>query len=205
MGGGEVLTYAALGPASTRRQIKGYLAESPFLDLSPATKPWAITEVAGRAASKVVPHYHMVNKLNPHLLSRDQAVGRAMAADPLCHDTGTLEGLAGMLDRGANLVKDKVVVKEEVRPVGETGFWVSHGDGDGVVSFDESRKWVQRLQWKDKEFKMYDGWYHRCKCYPDSTQRSLPRLTTSTVHQEQGDCKAQYAKDVSDWILARLG
>ena len=163
MGGGEILTYAALGPASTRRHIRGYLAEAPFLDLSPATKPFAITEIAGRMASKVLPHFHMVNKLNANLLSRDQAVGRAIGADPLCHDTGTLEGLAGMLDRGANLCKDRVVAREDARAAGETGMWVSHGSGDGIVSFDASRDWAERLEWKDKVFKKYDGWYHRCE------------------------------------------
>lgn len=163
MGGGETLTFAAVGPPATRKHIRGYLAESPLIALAPATRPWAITEISGRMAAKVLPHFHMVNALNPALLSRDAAVGKEFAEDPLCHDTGTLEGLEGMLDRGKNLDEDGggVVVGEDVRGQGETGVWVAHGSGDGIVDFDASRRWVERCAVQDKEFKGYEGWYHR--------------------------------------------
>ena len=67
--------------------------------------------------------------------------------DDLNHDTGTLEGLAGMLDRGDELDCDRVVVEDE------KSFWIGHGSGDRVTSFETSKRWFGRLKAKDKEFK----------------------------------------------------
>ncbi|KAI9658517.1 MAG: hypothetical protein M1831_003955 [Alyxoria varia] len=183
MGGAQTLYYASVGPATTRRHIRGYLTESPFLALTPATAPWRITETAGRFASKILPHFKMVNPLNPDLLSRDQAVGKRFVADGLCHDTGTLEGLAGMLDRAKELCEGVVVP----RPVGdgmEQGIWMAHGDCDGICDFGAVRDFAGRLDWGDKEFKVYAGFYHR-------------------LHEEIDDSKYDFMRDLCKWILNR--
>ncbi|KAI9799220.1 MAG: hypothetical protein M1825_004863 [Sarcosagium campestre] len=184
MGGGEILTYAAIGPTTIRSQITGYIAESPLIAVDKASQPWRITFHAAKLASKVLPHKQMVQRLDPALLSRDEQVSRDFVADELCHDTGTLEGLAGMLDRGDRLATGKVAVRDGAGE-GQVRIWVGHGTQDRVTSFEASRSWFERLAVKDKEFKAYEGWYHK-------------------LHAEPGQDKIQFANDVADWILARV-
>ena len=102
----------------------------------------------------------MVSKLAPEYQCRDLNVGKSWEADELCHDTGTLEGLAGMLDRGEQLNTGKVTIDagEGVR------LWLGHGSGDLITSCEASKKFVDRCQVKDKEFKVFDGYYHCSKC-----------------------------------------
>ena len=59
MGGAEVLQWAARGPFDMRSQIRGYLAESPYLALHPSAQPSRFVAKAGRLAAKVVPRRQM--------------------------------------------------------------------------------------------------------------------------------------------------
>lgn len=179
-----MLCYAAQGPASTRQHIRGYLLESPFIDFNPASKPSGFTVFAGRLAGKLFPHKQMVNVIDAKLLSRDPAVQKEFIEDKLCHDTGTLEGLSGMLDRAAGLAGGKIKVGDQAGEGSVTKIWISHGTADGVCSFDASKKLVEQLVAEDKEFKAYDGWYHK-------------------LHAEPKPDNETYANDVANWILAR--
>lgn len=195
MGGAEVLQFAARGPADVRSQIRGYLGESPYLALHPSAQPNRMTVIAGRMVAKVVPKRQMVQKLDPQWVSRDETVQKEWAQDPLCHDTGTLEGLAGMLDRAHELDTGLVVAKEG-------SFWIGHGDGDRVTSYDASRRWFESLEVEDKEYKTYEGWYHKCEIHHQRVQENRFGLR-SLVHAEPGEDKITFANDVADWILAR--
>ncbi len=101
----------------------------------------------------------MVQRLEAKWLCRDESVCEAWVADELCHDTGTLEGLSGILGRGEDLEWGRVKVEDEGVRV-----WVGHGTRDMVTSFEASRRWVEGLRVRDKEFKAYDGWFHKCRC-----------------------------------------
>ena len=158
MGGAEVLHYAARGPPDIRKQIRGYLVESPFIALHPSAQPNKLVVVAGRLAGRVMPRRQMVQKLEAKWLCRDESVCKAWLEDELCHDTGTLEGLAGMLSRAEELEKGNVVIEDQEKP-----FWVGHGNEDRVCYFEASKKWFERLKAQDKEFRSYDGWYHKCR------------------------------------------
>ena len=59
MGGAEVLQWAARGPPDMRSQMRGYLAESPYLALHPSAQPGRFTATAGRLAAKVLPKRQM--------------------------------------------------------------------------------------------------------------------------------------------------
>ena len=144
-------------------RIRGYLAESPYLALHPSSQPSRFTVIAGRLAARVIPKKQIVQKLDSQLVSRDPLVNKEWLEDELCHDTGTLEGLAGMLDRGDELDKDLVIVREKEGEGGATRIFVGHGSGDRVTDFETSRRWVERLDVKDKAFKVYEGWYHKRK------------------------------------------
>lgn len=185
MGGAEVLLYAALASPSTRH-IRGFLAESPFIALHPKSRPWKSTVVLGRLAGKLLPRFQMVNKLDLNLLSRDPAHAARVEADELCHDTGTLEGLAGMLDRAAMLEDGQVVISEGVGEGGKTRLWIGHGTADGICDYEATKRMFGRVQAEDRELRAYEGWYHQ-------------------LHVEAGEDKVRYAKDVIAWILERSG
>ena len=199
MGGAQVLQYAARGPPEIRRQLHGYLAESPFVALHRDSQPARLTVLAGRLAAKVLPRQQLVQKLDPGAMSRDPRVCEEYAKDELCHDTGTLEGLAGMLRRGEELEKGEVVIEdgEGVR------LWVGHGTGDKVCSFEATRGLMERLGVRDKEFRMYDGWFHKCR-WLELTLLRGQRTKCLLVHAEPGDDKITFANEVADWILARV-
>jgi acylglycerol lipase len=163
MGGGEVLCYAAQGPSEIRQHIRGYLLESPFVDFNAKSKPSSLTIFAGRMAGKLLPHRQLTNKLDPKLVSRDPAVCDSFDKDELCHDTGTLEGLAGMLDRTVQLAGGKVNIPDDAGEGGITRIWIAHGDADGITDYNATKRLADALQVKDKEFKSYAGYFHRCE------------------------------------------
>ncbi|KAL5117713.1 hypothetical protein ACEQ8H_004323 [Pleosporales sp. CAS-2024a] len=184
MGGGEVLCYAAQGPREIRQHIRGYLLESPFVDFDPKSKPSFVTVFCGRLAGKLLPHHQLINKLDAKLLSRDPAVCKAFEEDELCHDTGTLEGLSGLLDRTSHLASGKIIIPDNAGEGGLTRIWIGHGDADGITSYKASKHFADALQVKDKEFKSYPGYYHR-------------------LHDEPSPDKEVFMEDVAKWILAR--
>lgn len=163
MGGGEVLCYAASGPNDIRQHIRGYLLESPFVDFDPKSKPNTLTVFFGRMAGKLLPHKQLTNKLDPNLISRDPEICKNYTADELCHDTGTLEGLAALLDRTGQLSSGKIIIPDNAGEGGVTRIWIAHGDADGITDFSASKRLADNLQVKDKEFKSYAGYYHRRK------------------------------------------
>ena len=160
MGGAQVLQYAARGPVEVRRQLRGYLAESPFVALHKDSQPARVTVLAGRLAAKILPKMQLMQKLDPNAMSRDSEVCRKTDEDELCHDTGTLEGLAGMLQRAEELEKGKVVIE----PAEGVRLWVSHGSEDRVCGYEATQQFMGRLKVDDREFRTYDGWYHKREC-----------------------------------------
>lgn len=196
MGGAEILQYAARGPSEVRSQITGYVAESPYIALHPSAQPSRFTVVAGRLAARFMPNRHMVQKLESKWLCRDPVVCKEWAEDTLCHDTGTLEGLSGMLDRADELNRDLVTIREG-------RVWVGHGSEDRVCSYDAARGWFERLGVQDKDFKTYEGWYHKRECIPERIEVRIMNSKSPIVHAEPGEDKITFANDVADWILAR--
>ncbi|KAK2789512.1 hypothetical protein FQN52_006040 [Onygenales sp. PD_12] len=179
MGGAEVLYYA-LNSSLDLPPLRGVLAYSPLIALHPSTRPSIVTVVLGRLVSKVLPSQQMVQPLNENLICRDKRVCQEWREDSLCHDTGTLEGLAGMLDRGIWLESAESGRSRKFKgPI-----WVCHGTGDEINSYDASRKFVEVLESQDKTFQTYEGAYHKLHAEPEGVKEAL-------------------AKDVVEWILKR--
>ncbi|KAL8991144.1 MAG: hypothetical protein Q9177_000376 [Variospora cf. flavescens] len=182
MGGAEILHYAAYGPPDTKSHISGYICESPHLAIHEHTQPSRFVVVAGRLAAKFMPRQQMVQKIQPAFLCRDESVCKDFEADELCHDTGTLEGLAHMLQRAEDLDAGRLS-SEDLKGC---SLWVGHGTDDWVTSFRATARFMDRLEIKDKTFRVYDGHYHK-------------------LHAEPGDDKLKFAEDVAEWVLARSG
>jgi acylglycerol lipase len=181
MGGGEVATLMCDGAyeADVIRPVRGWLLESPFIGWPAGEEPSALKIFVGRLAGRFLPHRQLVHKIPPEKLSRDPEVQRSLREDKLCHDTGTLEGLAALLDRTEALLKGKAAVCAGVRAL-----WVGHGTRDFGTSYEASSRWFKTTTGNvaDREFKTYEGWYHQ-------------------LHSDTG--REEFYKDVGEWILKR--
>lgn len=107
----------------------------------------------------------MVQNIDPKFLCRDETLYKEFEADELCHDTGTLEGLAGMLQRAEDLDAGRVLSKN----LEGCSLWVGHGTEDRVTSFKATARFMDRLDIKDKTFRVYEGHYHKCTSGIDLT------------------------------------
>lgn len=161
MGGAEVLYYAVHGPPDVRRYIVGFLAESPWIALDRATQPSKPLVVASRLTARIIPKRQMLQRIKAELVSRDNEVCQNFEKDELCHDMGTFEGFAGMLTRAAELDNGLAAPADGKGEGDQYRIWVGHGSGDRVTSYEASKRFVERLAVTDKEFKAYDGWFHK--------------------------------------------
>ncbi|KAF1353488.1 Alpha/Beta hydrolase protein [Delphinella strobiligena] len=157
MGGAETLVYATQGPPSLVSKIRG----------------------------RLLPNHQLVNRLDSRWLTHDGAENKAWEEDELCHDTGTLEGLAGMLDRAEELDKGRVMVPEGRGEGGVTRLLVIHGTDDRINDFEASQRYVQTCKVGDKKLVSMRDMYHN-------------------MHAELGDDKTKYAENVAQWISDRL-
>ncbi|KAE9379790.1 lysophospholipase-like protein [Stipitochalara longipes BDJ] len=183
MGGGEALTLAT-DPlyADLMKDIRGWVLESPFIGFPKGQEPSGVVVFFGRLIGKIAPHKQRWSGLNPNDLTRDPEVVKAIKADKLLHDTGTYEGLASMLDRTIALNEGKAKLNKGVKSL-----WLGHGTADKGTSYPDSKKWFERqTELEDKTFKTYEGWFHM-------------------LHSDLPDDRPVFAKDVGDWILARVG
>ncbi|MCJ1397043.1 hypothetical protein MMC11_000235 [Xylographa trunciseda] len=180
MGGQETLIYASTGPAEIRKQISGYVAVAPYIRLHPSSQPHAFTVFTGRIACKILPNMQLVQKLDVKYMSHDLAVCKSYEEDKLCHDTGTLEGLAGMLDRADALDKGTVDLEEN------THLWIGHGTDDLVINCQGTEDFFERSKSKDKTLKLYEGAYH-------------------CIQAESEPYKSKFFSEVKEWILAQAG
>lgn len=183
MGGAEALTFASEPEyADLAPRIRGWLLESPHVEMAPGSQPSALKIMAGRLAGRLLPKFQLKNKLPAEELTRDPEVMKSLGEDPLLWSTGTLEGLAGLLDRAADLSAGKRTLNPGVKSL-----WLAHGTVDGGTSYPASKKWFEAStsDVPDKEYKTYEGWQHQ-------------------LHADLPETRPVFAKDVGDWILARV-
>lgn len=179
MGGGEILTLAG-NPRYTDlvRQVRGWILECPFVGFPAGEEPSMVKIFAGRLIGRLLPKHQLKHMVPPEYLSRDEAVVQSVRDDTLCHDTGTLEGLASLLDRTAMLSSGQITLGKQVQSI-----LLTHGTEDKACSYDAAVNFVQNQHnVDDKTIKSYDGAYHQ-------------------LHSDH--CKDEFAKDVIDWILER--
>ncbi|KAK8917590.1 hypothetical protein H634G_08852 [Metarhizium anisopliae BRIP 53293] len=179
MGGGEVLTLAADSQyAELVGQVRGWILECPFVGFPVGEEPSSIKIFVGRLIGRLLPKQQLKHVVPPEYLSRDEAVVQAVRDDPLCHDTGTLEGLASLLDRTALLSSGRVQLGKQVK-----GVLLTHGTEDRACSYDAALRFMeQQHSVEDKTTKSYHGAYHQ-------------------LHTDH--CKDEFTNDVIEWILER--
>ena len=168
MGGQQTLQYAAIGPEEVRRQISGFLAEAPFIRLHPSSMPSQFALFAGRLAAKILPRRQLVNKLQSQWMCHDEVTNKSWDEDELCHNTGTLEGLADMFTRAEGLDNGKVMIQDSPG----TRVWMGHGTEDHICSYGAAKQYAERLKVKDLTFESYNGSYHCGMLFLGPSQRS---------------------------------
>lgn len=189
MGGAEALLYlTSTQPFSTPRpQMSGLLLESPFIALHPTAEPYRLTVVAGSLAARILPNMQLLQKLPAKNVSRSPQIQQDWMNDELCHDTGTLAGLAGMLQRAADLTglsrgqSVAGLTKQLPCPL-----WIGHGTDDFLTWHEASKRLCDVLEVKndDKTFKSYEGAYHKLHVEPDGVGEA-------------------FTKDVGEWIVSK--
>lgn len=188
MGGNEIATLMAapLGSAhetAVVRHVRGWLLEAPFFGFPAGETPSALKITAGRLAGRLLPHFQLKHVIPKPYLTRDPDILARLCEDPLCHDTGTLEGLSGLLDRVNDIAQGRVRPTTSVKSV-----WLGHGDADRCTDFVASKRWFDTATAavSDKTFRCYSGWLHMLHAEPKA-EREL------------------FYRECGDWILERAG
>ncbi|KKY13719.1 putative alpha beta hydrolase [Phaeomoniella chlamydospora] len=232
MGGGltifyHLLTLLSSSPSASNSAIPylpanfvpprfaGIILDAPWIALPPSSTPSTLKVVAGRLAAKILPRFQLPNKFDPKFVSRNPQVCEDWAKDDLCHDTVTLEGAAGMLDRHGeleSLSKGKPEAttfaplysttvpsthSSKFHSLSQTPILILHGDGDLVTSYHASKALFASpsdtnsinplpfLPPTARQFKTYEGGYHK-------------------LHADQEGTEEDFADDVGAWILKIL-
>ncbi|KAL4879192.1 Alpha/Beta hydrolase protein [Aspergillus karnatakaensis] len=193
MGGQESSFYflsTNQGLEGRRPPIAGWILNAPYIGLDPASQPnWLIVTLLKQVA-RFLPKMKHTQELNAKFISKDPAVQQMYVTDPLCHNTGTLEGLQDLLQREADL-KNLSLANKPV-PSGLTAklpvpvFW-AHGSQDMITSYSISKRLYDRLEPYDgkdslaKTWKSFEGGYHQ-------------------IHNEPDGVGEEYMRDVGEWV-----
>lgn len=188
MGGNEIATLMASPKGSKHetevvQHVRGWMLESPFFGFPAGEEPSALKISLGRLAGRFLPTFQLKHKIPTEYLSRDKEIVAALKEDKLCHDTGTLEGFAGLLDRVNDIMQGRVKPGPAVKSV-----WLGHGDADRCTSFEASKKWFDNsaTDVPDRTFRNYEGWVHQ-------------------LHGEPQADRQVFFREFADWILERSG
>ncbi|PHH69226.1 hypothetical protein CDD82_7907 [Ophiocordyceps australis] len=178
MGGGEILMLAAdKAYSELTARVRGWIVECPLIGFPPGGEPPRLKIMAGRLLGRLVPRQQLKHVVPPERLSRDAAIVESVRNDELCHNTGTLEGLASLLDRTALLASGQVKLGQQVRSL-----LLAHGTGDLICSHDMAVAFVRQQSVDDVTVKSYHDAFHQ-------------------LHADH--CKDEFTRDLAAWILER--
>jgi alpha-beta hydrolase superfamily lysophospholipase len=139
--------------------LAGVIAGSPHIRLSIEPPVWKTT--LGRLMINVWPAFSMHSGLEHAALSRDPAVVRGYAEDPLVHDRVSARLGIGSIDGGVWLLEHAA---EFALPL-----LIFHGSHDRITTPDASREFASKVP-GDCTFKLWDGLYHETHNEPQKTE-----------------------------------
>ncbi|MCW7073926.1 MAG: lysophospholipase [Methanophagales archaeon] len=146
LGGVAALDYC------TRHQegLQGVIASSPAIGKTGVPLVlWVLAHIFNR----IWPRFSLDIRLDISNFSRDPAVVKAFKNDPLFHTRGTAR--LGMEVR--HVVKWIHAHSGDLR----MPLLIVHGTDDKIASPDGSREYFQNVIFDDKEFREYEGGYHK--------------------------------------------
>ncbi len=145
LGGLVVLDYALHHPAG----LSGVIAAAPPLG-EVGVPPFLMA--LGRVMSRIWPRFSLEVGMDLSGLARDPAVVNTVLADPLFHRRGT-----------ARLSTEVTAAIRRVQARAETlsvPLLILHGSADRMVPPEGSRRFFNRMNQPDREFREYPGSYH---------------------------------------------
>jgi len=169
-GGQVVVNYLAKYPS----EVRGVILSSPNIRLAMGV-PW-LKRFLGRWVSCVLPSLSVPNDINPQWISHDKKVVQEYQEDPLVQNRITLRLGNELLE---NL--DKV---PQLAPKIKTPILLFQGSADKVTCPEGTKEFFQKISTKDKQLKIYPGFYHE-------------------TLNESG--RKQVYQDVAKWLEKRAG
>jgi lysophospholipase len=130
--------------------VRGAVLCAPYFRLKLAVSPLKIW--AGKLIARVYPQLPMKNELKPELLTRDVAIQKATALDPLYQHIATPGWFIQSSEAQDTLFRR---ASEFVTP-----FFCIHGGADPIADPVAAREFTDAATSKDKAFKQYDGLLH---------------------------------------------
>jgi alpha-beta hydrolase superfamily lysophospholipase len=146
MGGLVALRYLAKQGSG----LAGAIISAPLIAMAVPVSAHKL--MIARVSARMAPRMRLDNEINPASLSRDPAVGKAYATDPLVNRKVSARWFA-----------------EATRAMDEVKTWaaqiacpllVLHGTDDKLASCDATKELFARLGSTDKELGIYSGYYH---------------------------------------------
>ncbi|KAI1320006.1 hypothetical protein EDD11_002337 [Mortierella claussenii] len=163
-GGSLVLNYDCIGPL--RNKLAGLIASAPLVLASAPTRPNNFTLSFAGAVSKVAPSLRIPINLSSKFISRDAKEVTKYDADPLVHGYGTTKGLFDMLTNGKLLLTERF---KHINP--DVPLLICHGTADGLTDQAASKAFFDKIQVKDKEYKVYQDHYHELHNEPEDDRK----------------------------------
>lgn len=146
MGGQIVLNYVG----KYNPPLKGFLTSSANIQM--AIRVSAIKKKLGLLAAKIIPSFSLLNEVDPKWISRDPEVVRAYKKDPLVSKKLTLSLASAILRNQEKLMGLASKIKLPA--------FLMHSGDDHICAAEGSQKFFEQLASKDKQIKIYEGFYH---------------------------------------------
>ncbi|KAF9202340.1 hypothetical protein BGZ49_007485 [Haplosporangium sp. Z 27] len=163
-GGGQVLNYDCIGPL--RSKLAGVIASAPLILLTPPQRPFNITVSFAGAVSKILPSFQIPTSISAKILSRDPKEVEKYETDSLVHGYGTTKGMYDMLSNGKALLTTRY---KDFSP--DIPLLICHGSGDKLTDHTASKALFEKVQVKDKELKIYGGYFHELHNEPEADRK----------------------------------
>ncbi len=150
-----------------RAGISGAVISAPLVAIA-AKVPTSKLLIA-KVSAKLFPRLRMQNEINPAVLSRDQEIGRAYAADPLVGKMVSTRWFAEAVGAMDELARTASQINLPIL--------VMHGTADKLADCETTRRVFKAMASADKTLEIYEGYYHELFNEPEK-QEIYDRVTT---------------------------
>jgi len=140
--------------------VDGAVISAPLVALG-APVP-AFKRIVGSVSATLAPRFRMQNGINPALLSRDQTVGEAYAADPLVNSQVSARWFS-------EAIKAMEELKQNASQI-TAPLLVMHGTADRLASCAATERLFELIGSDDKRLKIYDGYFHELFNEPEKEE-----------------------------------
>ncbi len=141
---------AARSVARSVRQVSGLVLSSPLFET--AVKINVLKEWFGRMFSVIMPTLTLKSGLDPHWISRDQAVVDRYEADPLVSHIASVRWYTELLAAQSAVMREAQDIKIPVL--------VLQAGDDKLVRLEATERFFSNVGSKEKSLKVYAGHYH---------------------------------------------